>query len=202
LSVYLSLVLVGGSAPALAHSALTRDFDIKNEIEFKDDLDNKPDNETISGLKADERDSRFIEEYAKAVLSLMKRSYTLESEGGVVELKINYLSAEEQKVAKIFEETFPFLRKGLFCTGFDYGVKSDNFSSKLFLETKFENDDISSFASSYNSGLNFLLRESQDKPETVILKSTEITFENNQIFIVTRLPRASIDELFARKVAK
>ena len=43
LSVYLGLVLVSGSACNLSHSATTKSFDIKNEIEFKDDLDNNPD---------------------------------------------------------------------------------------------------------------------------------------------------------------
>jgi hypothetical protein len=46
LGVYLGLVLVGGTAPAtLAHSATTRNFDIADEVEVKDDLDNKPDDE-------------------------------------------------------------------------------------------------------------------------------------------------------------
>src|ERR1044072_6651794 len=46
LSVYLGLVLVGGVAPSvLAQAALTRDFDIKNEIVFEDGLDKKPDDE-------------------------------------------------------------------------------------------------------------------------------------------------------------
>ncbi|HVE55667.1 MAG TPA: hypothetical protein VNB22_02500, partial [Pyrinomonadaceae bacterium] len=32
--------------------------------------------------------------------------------------------------------------------------------------------------------------------------NTEITFRNNQVFIVTRLPRASIDSLLAQKDAQ
>jgi hypothetical protein len=44
--------------------------------------------------------------------------------------------------------------------------------------------------------------ESQNKPEKVILENTKITFENNQVFIVTRLPRGSIDSLLAQKDAQ
>ena len=45
LSVYLGLVLVGGATPSvLAHAALTKNFDVQDEIEVKDDLDKKPDN--------------------------------------------------------------------------------------------------------------------------------------------------------------
>lgn len=45
LGVYLGLVLAGGASPTVfAHpAATTRNFDISEEVEFKDDLDKKPD---------------------------------------------------------------------------------------------------------------------------------------------------------------
>jgi hypothetical protein len=43
LTVYFGLVLVGATPQVLAQAAMTRQFDIKTEIEFKDDLDKKPD---------------------------------------------------------------------------------------------------------------------------------------------------------------
>jgi hypothetical protein len=46
LGVYLGLLVVGGAAPqTFAHSATTRNFELVDEIEVKDDLDNKPDDE-------------------------------------------------------------------------------------------------------------------------------------------------------------
>lgn len=46
LGVYLGLLVVGGTAPqVLAHSATTRNFEISDETEVKDDLDKKPDDE-------------------------------------------------------------------------------------------------------------------------------------------------------------
>ena len=42
LGVYLGLVLVGAT-PVLGHAATTRNFEITDEIEIKDDLDKKPD---------------------------------------------------------------------------------------------------------------------------------------------------------------
>ena len=51
LGVYLGLLMVGGAAPqVLAHSATTRNFEITDEIEVKDDLDTNPDDE-----RSDER---------------------------------------------------------------------------------------------------------------------------------------------------
>ncbi|MBE7517221.1 MAG: hypothetical protein HS105_11550 [Chloracidobacterium sp.] len=43
LGVYLGLLLAGGAPQALGQAALTKQFDVKDEIEFKDELDNKPD---------------------------------------------------------------------------------------------------------------------------------------------------------------
>jgi hypothetical protein len=42
LGVYLGLVLVGATPQALAQAAMTREFNIKDEVEVKDDLDRKP----------------------------------------------------------------------------------------------------------------------------------------------------------------
>jgi len=43
LGVYLGLVLAGATPPVLAQAAMTREFNVKDEIEVKDDLDTKPD---------------------------------------------------------------------------------------------------------------------------------------------------------------
>jgi hypothetical protein len=48
LGVYLGLVLVGGAAPSVfAHGALAKNFELQDEIEVHDDLDKKPDNDTV-----------------------------------------------------------------------------------------------------------------------------------------------------------
>jgi hypothetical protein len=49
LGVYFGLVLVGAT-PVLGHAATTRHFEITDEIEYKDDLDRKPDDEKRSPL--------------------------------------------------------------------------------------------------------------------------------------------------------
>lgn len=43
LGVYLGLVLVGATPQILAQAAMTKQFNVKDEIEVKDDLDKKPD---------------------------------------------------------------------------------------------------------------------------------------------------------------
>lgn len=198
LSVYLGLVLVGGATPqVLAQAALTRDFDIKNEIEFKDDLDNKPDNETSAGLKAeaDERDRQFIREYAASVLAIVNNVYFPQMEGYELTVNSHYQASDG---IDLLSEVFSTVSKDLTADNFHWSADKDKFFVNFKLKSKFENGDISPLVSSYNTSLNFLRCESQNKAENVILKNTEITFENNQVFIVTRLPRASIDELLSK----
>lgn len=45
LSVYMGLVLAGGASPALAQAAMAKGFELKTELEAKDDLDKKPNDE-------------------------------------------------------------------------------------------------------------------------------------------------------------
>src|SRR6476620_5894347 len=48
LGVYLGLVLVGATPQVLAQAAMTRQFNVKDEVEFAEDLDNKPPEEASS----------------------------------------------------------------------------------------------------------------------------------------------------------
>jgi hypothetical protein len=198
LSVYLGLVLVGGTAPILAHSAMTRDFDIKNEIEFKDDLDKKPDDETCAELKVKNggQNKQFIEEYAASVLEIAKKVYFTQLDG--YELSVNARYRSFEGIDELLGELFPSANKDLAVDQFSYTADKDKFYVNFKLKSKFENKDISALGSAYAESIDLLLRQSPDKPANLVLKHTEITFENNQVFIVTRLPRASIDELLAK----
>ena len=197
LSVYLGLVLIG-APPILAQAALARQFDIQNEIEVKDDLDKKPDDETCSELKAKTKDAdnQFIEQFAKSILALLKKNYLPESSGYEVEINASGAGSDE-----LFHNFFSTLRKELIIDDFSYSLNKNTLSANLNLKSKYSND-ISHYLYAYNSSLNSLSCETQNKPENVILKNTKITFENNQVFIVTRLPRGSLDALIAEKNAQ
>lgn len=199
LSVYLGLVLAGGAAPTvLAQAALTRDFDIRNEIVFEDDLDKKPDDEIFSELKnsPDRSDKKFIEQYAETILALLETDYAAEQSSGYeIEFKASYPSLAD---GEFFNGFFPTLRRDLVPDSFDYTLDKDKLFGKFNLKSRFKTD-VSPAGYSFVSGLDSRRRESIGKPETAISKHTRTTFENNQFFIVTRLPRASIDDLLAGK---
>ena len=198
LSVYLGLVLAGGAVPSvLAQAATTRGFDIKNEIVVEDDLDKKPDDETYSGLKSgsNQSDDQFIKQYTKTIFDLLEKSYLPDYE---IKLNISYSPEANDEELSDF---FPTLRKDLLINGFNFSLDKNKFFARFNLKSKFDNN-ISPVNYSFNSSLSFLRYESQNKPEKVILENTKITFENNQVFIVTRLPRGSIDSLLAQKDAQ
>jgi hypothetical protein len=72
LGVYLGLVLAGGASPQVfAHpAATTRNFDITDEIEFKDDLDKKPDPDT--GLSELASSATSLHEKFRPLTGLLK----------------------------------------------------------------------------------------------------------------------------------
>lgn len=212
LSVYLGLVLVGGAnSPVLAQAALTRNFDIQEEIEYRDDLDKNPDDAACSKPKPqkDNLSNQFFEHYAKTILALLKQDFklvpaaSLKQEFRIVDQGLNLdLSTVTTEFDELFNELSQKVNKKLADNGFIYTLNSDNFFSSYKLKPKIEGRDVSSFVDLYNSRLNSLLKQSKNESENLILKNTEIVFVNNQIFIITNLPRASIDSLLAEKDAK
>lgn len=72
--MYLGLLVVGGAAPQVfAHSATTRAFEITDEIEIKDDLDNKPDDERTPVHLSLQNYLEDVEMFIAALGSLQKR---------------------------------------------------------------------------------------------------------------------------------
>jgi hypothetical protein len=69
LSVYLGLVLVGASPQVLAQAALTSKFEIKDQIEKKDDLDRNPDDEL---KKVSESFENYLENLEDFIVNLQK----------------------------------------------------------------------------------------------------------------------------------
>lgn len=77
LGVYLGLVLVGAT-PVLGHAATTRNFEILDEIEFKDDLDRKPDDKKRSPLEMSIGNYYADIEYFLESLERLRRSGNLD----------------------------------------------------------------------------------------------------------------------------
>ncbi len=99
----------------------------------------------------------------------------------------------EEKGAK-FSEFFP-LRC---CDRTDFHITAQFNETEVNAKVKFPigyHELSQSFARSYQSGIEFLRCQKRNLPEAVIYQNAEATSENDQVFIVTRLPRAGLDSL-------
>lgn len=212
LTVYLGLALVGGSAPVLAHSAFTKSFDIKNEIEVKDDLDNKPDDEEVESFSKDDFPILFAEllniikdEVADEKISAPLRNFYvdrffIQSADGGGGNRTSTIS--NSRLDDIIENAAgqKFRAKAFELADFDGQTKSVNInlianSSDLSLKISFSKLKAAQFAEFLNREFASSAATVEDKLLKQIYENTKVSTENNQVFIVTRLPRAAIDSL-------
>ena len=229
LSVYLGLVLVGGTPPVLAHAAMTRHFDIQTEVEVKDDLDKKPDDEKIDFPQtiADyyKNLSRFIGDLQK--LHQIEKYDKFEiSESGFISCNVAgdpvHRAETTQRIdnrwlepsitdAKYSFENWNFLSDCLKDDKFKTGVSTSS-NLKLSYDNSELKVKVSAFKLSqqraewlrqkFNQAVKIYEIDEDDSIVEQLHKFTTIKSENNQVFIITNLPRASIGSLFANKNAQ
>lgn len=228
LSLYLGLVLVSGTSPALAHSAFSKHFDVRNEIEYKDDFDNKPDEEKPVDF-AKSVQSYF--EYSESFIKDLQKLHKIEK----FDLDYDFFELSNQTFTFCNAACEPCRMRSEHIQKVDNdwlipavnGAISDfnhlNYLSDCLKDIKSETDlsAKSNFKLSYSksalnlessffktspqnaeqasSGFNYAIKNYKPDAEKVIskelTKNTFSRFENNQVFIVTRLPRGSIDSL-------
>jgi hypothetical protein len=188
LSVYLGLVLVGGaSSPVLAQAALTRNFDIQEEIEYKDDLDKKPDDEKSD--KAFEK-KQSLEHYFDILSQFVEKASLSDYR---VSINVNCDFCRQN-----FGNEFSLKKKYFALENLEYDYGKDRVISKLNLQPETFDADSNELVSHLNEKLLSLRSVSKSAFKKLILDNTSVITENNQVFVVTRLPRASIDSLLAK----
>lgn len=213
LSVYLGLVLVGAPT-VLAQAATTKNFDVQTEIEIKDDLDNKPDDE-----KSSEKDlpSLFIEllnELRQAVKD-GKVALPLPAEFGAAgdfEIVASGIGSGGAVGANVTDRQLEEILRGAVGTRFyrkaaalgDFG--KDGYKSvrihlsadvdDLTLRVSFTKNKAERFAKVASREFSVIAASVKHKTVKQVYENTEVIVQNNQVSIVTRLPRGSLDALF------
>lgn len=226
LSVYLGLVLIG-APPILTHAALTRDFDVKNEIEVSDDLDNKPDKEEIEpGVKED----------FPSLFDRLLKEIKSETENGQIALPLQTdfnvsgtfsrhesidgtagggggglgSNVSNQNLSRLIQNALSqkFRSKAFELADYDgenskkVKIEFEGNAVDWTLKLSFGKTKIEQFAAFLNQRFSSSAASTEDALLGQIYQNTTVSFENNQVFIVTRLPRASIEEFLAKKDAK
>jgi hypothetical protein len=214
LGVYLGLLIVGGAAPQVfAHSATTRAFEITDEIEVKDDLDNKPDAEEslVQFASSLEEIYRVAAEISRDnPEGVDKNQYnfnffvTYRPKGGS-----NYLSKPEFNTGprthsgrystplRNLYDTFlerSEVQHERFRVDFELTQPDIAFKANLFADSdQIAKEQGRLFAESL---VRLKDREIEIR-KSLIYSETRVEVHKNQVTIVTRLPRAALDPLLA-----
>lgn len=218
-TLYLGLVLVGAAPQALSFAALTRNFDIQNEVEAKDDLDNKPDNEEIEVFSKDDFPALFAQflqeikeevDSGKILLPIQTDFYTngdfYKSEfasgggsgGGSISSTVSdqHLSFFTQNAVNQ-----KFRSKAFELADFDsknsknVKINLEANSTDLSLQISFGKSNAEQFAEFLNQEFSSSAALVKNKLTKEIYENTKVISENNQVFVITRLPRGSLDAL-------
>lgn len=219
LSVYLGLALVGAPAPILAQAALTSRLEVKNKVQRKDDLDKDPTENDLfaSSLVSlvgqlnrlsekgsfdwNVKDEFEIESFAFCESDNLPSFMGSGSINRQVDYELEKASIEIAR--RLFEKITELKIGNKYDRIIDYKFSFDNKSLDIQTKIKFESEkDSQFFAKALTSYLNQITSISKLTNEKTVAENTEVNSANNQVFIVTRLPRGSLDALLAQRSAK
>lgn len=224
LGVYLGLVLVGATPQVLAQAAMARQFNVKDEIEVKDDLDKKPGEDSDPFAATLQIYVRDLENYLNDVSAAdrkLKSIYSSQAEyvifspcrkiGNInrpVETEITGYGSLPILLNPIYADLdWGTWRLG--CTPFNARDKHSGFAD---VELEAYNGQLSyelgvspSLSSGAASDLcdRFIQAYERIDPELfsaqqkVLWDRTKIVVKDNAVFLVTCLPRGSLDALLA-----
>lgn len=215
LSVYLGLVLVGATPQVLAYAATSRSFDLKTEIELKEDLDNKPENEEAENSPKEDFPILFAR-----LLNEIKENIAAEKVSLPLPNVFSYYGEKTQTTSgsgwgtggqsynsfnRLIENAIyqDFLPKPFELADYIRDYKNAKAAivitdKDFLLKLTFSKEKSDQFAEFLNNEFSSSAKTASDNLLKQLYENTKATFENNQVFIVTRLPRGSIDSLLAK----
>lgn len=227
LGVYFGLILAGATPQVLANAALTRQFDVKDEIELKDDLDTKPDDER-SPVTASVQIYVEDVEYFLSTLARIGKAGKFDVRRDNFSVAQNTLlpCVDANRAARFtplrFDTSNDASRTALeyFSRGMVYGYSLGDCTpthefDTTAAESKFNFDlDRRAFAVNVavkkqsqvraidlarqiESTLALFSARANTSIRKAVLRNTLITARNDQVFVVTRLPRAGLVSLLS-----
>ena len=207
LGVYLGLVLTGAT-PVLGHAATSRQFDIRDEIEYADEFDNKPDEE------------KALEVYASALESVFRvageiagthpdytggRPYNFD---GLVRATPSHEFKVTLRNKTVVSRRFTHPFENIY-SAFPHRTALNNrpvaiafnLTAQSFEFTVAFTPDAgilpAAAAASISSLLPTLKQRQASAARSLIYENTQISSKDGQVYIVTRLPRAGLASLLA-----
>jgi hypothetical protein len=228
LGVYLGLVLAGAAPQVLANAALTKQFNVRDEIEFKDDLDKKPDDER-SPVTASVQIYLEDVEYFLASLGRLENRGKFDIKKDTFDVvQSTLLPCVDSNIAGRytpvkFDSTSEPSRPALeyFSRGMVYGyslgdcVPNNEFKNVEAVDSRFNfRLDKKEFTvdlavkkqtpqraidlqRELESTLALYAAKSDRTLRKTIIENTRFRSENDQVFVILRLPRGSLPSLLS-----
>ena len=222
-------MLVGGAAPQVfAHGALTRNFELNDEIEAQDDLDKKPDGENgalslsiktyledveyfLNALQGLERTGKFdrqrdwFEVAQSTLLPCIPANKIGSYTANTFQLKNESLRPSLERFSKLLTDGYsladclPNSRfNGQEATSSRFTFKLDDSSLSIQVAVRKASPVI---AKQLSSALGSEFAKFTPNPAEIarqkIFQNTVFRSKNDQVLVITRLPRASLDPLLA-----
>jgi hypothetical protein len=232
LGVYLGLMLAGGATPTVfAHGALTRSFELQDEIEIKDDLDTKPDNETgslsisiktyledvefflgtLQNLEATGKFDAVRDRFEVTQTTLLPcvpannvGSYTANK----FDLDNEQLRPSLERLSKLLTDGYSLADclpnsyfNGAEATSSKFSFKLDESAFTIQVAVQKSSPEIAKKLSGDLGGVfpRFAPKSSAEIARQKLFENTTFRSQNNQVLVITRLPRAALDPLIARR---
>lgn len=225
LGVYFGLVLAGATPQVLAQAAMARQFDVKDEIEKKDDLDNKPPDKFaasvqvyledveyfLSGLQRLRSDHKFDIEANKFVVAQATLlpcvadnragSYTAEKFFS----SNQSLRPARERFSKLLTDGFSLQDclpsekfPGLETTSSRFETKYDGqaFSVEVAVR-KSSPERAAKLAYALSHTLSVFRKSDASALRINLIDNTTARAKHDQVFVITRLPRAGLDAMLA-----
>lgn len=224
--MYLGLVLAGATPQVLAQAATAKQFNLKDEIELKDSIDEKPDpttDELVASYETYFRDVKeFVSDLAKlySIEKFTPRFDTFDSTKDSFEPcpPTGTLVSNEKKshidrwILPAIEQAGLATQEGFWLSDCINNSGPDKRNVRASgIELTYDKIHLTykaSFVKSSPQRANSLYEQlsralevfevdQDDAFMKVLFPNTSLAKANNQVFIVTRLPRAGLDSLLA-----
>lgn len=227
LGVYFGLVLSGAAPQVLANAALTRQFDVKDEIELKDDLDNKPDDERSPVTTSVQIYLEDVEYFLSSLAKLSKNgrfdskvdTFSVAQNtslpcvdgnraGRFTPIKFELSNAASKSALEYFSRGMVYgysLGDCVATSEFNVSAAESKFDFSLDAKTltvnvsvrKDSNIRAIDLAHQIESTVKLYAANSPSKLRQAVIRATKISAKNDQVLVVTRLPRGSLVSLLS-----
>lgn len=227
LGVYLGLVLVGAT-PVLGHAATTRNFELLDEIEARDDLDKKPDGETaalslsiktyledvesfLNSLRKLGTSGKFdfgsdaFEVTQATLLPCVPANKTGSYTANTFSLKNELLRPSLKRFSKLLTDGYSladclpsdhFKGEEAHSSRFTFKLDDSEFSVEVAVKKR-SPEFAGRLSGDLAKTLSIFDPKSKDLVRQKLFENTSFRSEKDQVFVVTRLPRAALESLLA-----